>query len=118
MTTGNPLSNKVALVTGASGGIGQAIARRLASSGASVALAYGAHAKPAQKLADEVVAARGSALAVARGLRRPQAPAELLAEVEPQLGAIDVLVPAAGIGAMRSFEDVSIEDFDETIAVN
>jgi 3-oxoacyl-[acyl-carrier protein] reductase len=118
MTAGNPLTNKVALITGASGGIGQAIARRLAASGASVALAYNAHAKPAQKLADELVDSGASALAVAADLSRPEAPAELLAEIEPQLGAIDVLVPAAGLGRVQSFEDVSLEDFDEMIAVN
>ncbi|HEY4826285.1 MAG TPA: SDR family NAD(P)-dependent oxidoreductase [Solirubrobacteraceae bacterium] len=118
MTAGNPLTNKVALITGASGGIGQAIARRLAASGASVALAYNAHAKPAQKLADELVDSGASALAVAADLSRPEAPAELLAEIEPQLGAIDVLVPAAGLGRVQRFEDVSLEDFDEMIAVN
>jgi 3-oxoacyl-[acyl-carrier protein] reductase len=118
MAAGNPLSNKVALVTGASGGIGQAIGRRLAASGASVALAYGAHAKPAQRLADELVAAGGHALAVGADLRRPEAPGELLAEIEPRLGSVDVLVAGAGIGRRQSFEEVSIEDFDETVAVN
>ncbi|HUA49980.1 MAG TPA: SDR family NAD(P)-dependent oxidoreductase [Solirubrobacteraceae bacterium] len=118
MATGSPLSNKVALITGASGGIGQAIARRLAASGASVALAYGGHAKPAQGLADELVAAGGPALAVGADLRRPEAPAELLAEIEPQLGAVDVLVAAAGLSRVQTFEEVSLEDFDEMIAVN
>lgn len=118
MAAGNPLTNKVALITGASGGIGQAIARRLADGGASVALAYGASAKPAQKLADELVAAGKPALAVGADLRRPEAPAELLAEVEPELGSVDVLVAAAGTGRMQSFEEVSVEDFDETIAIN
>jgi 3-oxoacyl-[acyl-carrier protein] reductase len=118
MATGNPLSNKVALVTGASGGIGQAIARRLAASGASVALAYGAHAKPAQQLADELAAAGGHAVAVGADLRVPEAPAELLAAIEPQLGSVDVLVAGAGVAQQQTFEEVSIEDFDETIAVN
>jgi 3-oxoacyl-[acyl-carrier protein] reductase len=118
MAAGNPLTNKVALITGASGGIGQAIARQLAASGASVALAYGANGKPAQRLADELVAAGGHALAVGADLRRADAPSALLAEIEPQLGSIDVLVAAAGLGRQQTFEEVSIQDFDEMVAVN
>jgi len=118
MAAGNPLTNKVALITGASGGIGQAIARGLAAGGASVALAYGANPKPAQKLADQLVDSGASALAVGADLRRPEAAVELLAAVEPELGSVDVLVAAAGMGRLQSFEEVSIEDFDETIAVN
>jgi 3-oxoacyl-[acyl-carrier protein] reductase len=118
MATGNPFSNKVALVTGASGGIGQAVARRLAAEGASVALAYGANAKPAQRLADELVTQGGHAVAVGADLREADAAGELLAEVEPQLGSIDVLVAAAGLGRQQTLEEVSIEDFDEMLAVN
>lgn len=118
MATGHPFNNKVALVTGASGGIGQALARRLAGEGASVALAYGANAKPAQKLADELVAGGGHALAVGADLRRAEAPAELVANVEPQLGSVDILVAAAGLGRQQSLEEISIADFDEMLAVN
>jgi 3-oxoacyl-[acyl-carrier protein] reductase len=118
MATGNPFSNKVALVTGASGGIGQAVARRLAAEGAPVALAYGAHAGTAQTLADELVTLGGHAVAVGADLRRADAAAELLAEVEPQLGSIDILVAAAGLGRQQRLEDIKIEDFDEMLAVN
>src|SRR5437588_945472 len=118
MATGNPFGNKVALVTGASGGIGQAVARRLAAEGASVALAYGANAEPAQTLADELVTQGGHAVAVGADLRHADAAAELLGEVEPQLGSIDVLVAAAGLGRQQSLEDIEIEDFDEMLAVN
>jgi 3-oxoacyl-[acyl-carrier protein] reductase len=107
MATGNPLSHRVALITGASGGIGQAIARELAANG-----------KPAQQLADELVAAGGHALAVGADLRRAEAPSQLLAEIEPQLGSIDVLVAAAGLGRQQTLEEVSIQDFDEMLAVN
>ena len=118
MATGNRLSNKVVLLTGASGGIGQAIAHRLAADGASVALSYGSHAEPAQRLADELVTRGGHAIAVGADLRKPNAPAELLAAVEPQLGSIDVLVAAAGLGRQQTLEEIEIEDFDEMLAVN
>jgi 3-oxoacyl-[acyl-carrier protein] reductase len=118
MAKANRLSNQVALVTGASGGIGQAIARALAADGASVALAYGSHPEPAQRLADELIARGDHAVAVGADLRDPQAPAELLAAVEPPLGSIDVLVAAAGLGRQQALEDIEIEDFDKMLAVN
>jgi 3-oxoacyl-[acyl-carrier protein] reductase len=55
---------------------------------------------------------------VGADLRHADAPAKLLAEVEPQLGSIDILVAAAGMGRQQSLEDISIEDFDEMLAVN
>ncbi|MBV8711414.1 MAG: SDR family NAD(P)-dependent oxidoreductase [Solirubrobacterales bacterium] len=118
MAQDHPLSNKVALITGASGGIGQAVARRLAAEGASVALAYGANPEPAQRLADRLVADGRHALAVGADLRRSDAAAELLTAVEPRLGSIDVLIAAAGLGRRQTLEEVSVEDFDEMIAVN
>jgi 3-oxoacyl-[acyl-carrier protein] reductase len=57
-------------------------------------------------------------VAVGADLRHADAAAELLAEVEPQLGSIDVLVAAAGLGRQQTLEEVSIEDFDEMLAVN
>ena len=118
MAQDHPLSTKVALITGASGGIGQAVARRLAAEGASVALAYGANPEPAQLLADRLVADGRHALAVGADLRRSDAAAELLTAVEPRLGSIDVLIAAAGLGRRQTLEEVSVEDFDEMIAVN
>ena len=118
MAQGNRLSNKVALVTGASGGIGRAVARALAADGASVALAYGSHAEPAQRLADELITRGGHALAVGADLREPNAPADLLQAVEPQPGSIDVLVAAAGLGRRQTLDEVEIGDFDEMLAVN
>ena len=112
------LTRRVALVTGASGGIGQAISRGLAAEGAAVALGYSSHAEPAEKLAEELVAAGGLAVAIAADLRRTEAPDELVDAVEAQLGAVEVLVAAAGLGRWQELEEVSIDDFDEMLAVN
>ena len=106
-------------MTGASGGIGHAIGRRLAAEGASVALTYSAHAEPAR--ADSPtnsVTDSAHAMAVQADLRRAEAPAELLAAIEPRLGSIDVLVPAAGLGRQQTLEQVSVDDFDEMLAIN
>ncbi len=67
-------SGRVALITGASGGIGQALARRLAAGGAVLAPGYGAHGQAAEALAAEITSAGGRAIAVGVDLRRPEAP--------------------------------------------
>jgi 3-oxoacyl-[acyl-carrier protein] reductase len=114
----NSLRGRVALVTGASGGIGGALARRLAAEGATPALAYGASREPAERLAGEIESAGGRAVAIGADLARPEAAAELVDAVEQGLGPVDVLVPAAGLGEVRALEEVSLEELDRTIAVN
>jgi len=109
------MDGRVALVTGASGGIGAAIARRLAAAGAHVALAYGAGRERAEALRDEL---GGRAVAVGADLRDPAAPAELADAVEAQLGPVEVLVANAGMGERRTLDAVSLEDWDATLNVN
>jgi len=112
------LDGRIALITGASGGIGQALASRLAAEGAHVALAYGAHAEPAERLANEIASQGGRALAIGADLREAQAPAELVDGVEATLGPVDVLVANAGAGRVASYEDVDAALFDDTLAIN
>ena len=109
---------RVALVTGASGGIGQAISHELARSGASVALAYGSHAEPAERLAASIEADGGRAVALAADLARAESAAELVTAVETELGPVDVLVANAGTAPVQSLEEISVEDFDRVLAVN
>ena len=109
------MDGRVALVTGASGGIGAAIARRLAAAGAHVALAYGAGRERAEALRDEL---GGRAVAVGADLRDPAAPGELADAVEAHLGPVEVLVANAGMGERRTLDAVSLEDWHATLDVN
>jgi 3-oxoacyl-[acyl-carrier protein] reductase len=113
-----PFARRVALVTGASGGIGAELSRGLARGGAAVALHYGSNEAAASEVAAEIEAAGGRALALAADLRDPAAPERLVSEVERALGAVDVLAANAGLGRAASWEDVDAEAFDETVAVN
>ncbi|HEX3958819.1 MAG TPA: SDR family NAD(P)-dependent oxidoreductase [Trebonia sp.] len=115
---GRTLAGRVALITGASGGIGQALARQMAAEGAYVALGYGTSAGPAQDLAAEIIATGGRAVSVGADLRNPEAPAGLISVTEDQLGPVDILVSNAGLGRRQSLEEISSTDFDDMVAVN
>jgi 3-oxoacyl-[acyl-carrier protein] reductase len=105
---------RVALVTGASGGIGRRIAERLAGAGATVALHYASSREPAQELAT----ALGRAAAFQADLADADAPDRLIDEVEAAFGPVDVLVANHGHGKLAKLEQVTAEDFDTMIAVN
>ena len=113
-----PNSNRVAIVTGASRGIGAAVARRLAQDGLTVAINYASGAEAAEALATEIHAAGGTAAAFKADVSDPAAVRALFDAVEQRFGGVDVLVNNAGIMKLAPLAQTDDQTFDQTIAIN
>jgi 3-oxoacyl-[acyl-carrier protein] reductase len=112
------LTGKVALVTGASRGIGAATAVRLAEAGADVAVGCGRNRAAAEKVAGQVTALGRRAIVVSGDLADPDVPRRLAAEVAERLRPADVLVANAGSGTRMDLDDVDVAAWDYDMAVN
>ena len=112
------LNNRVALVTGGSRGIGRAIAVSLAEAGAAVAVNYRDKAAEARNVAETIRGAGGRAMAVGADVSQAAEVAAMVAAVERELGPVEVLINNAGIGLVRTVDELTEDDFDRTIAVN
>ncbi len=110
---------KIALVTGASRGIGRAAALALAGGGARILAHYGHNAAEAEAVVDQIRAEGGWAQAIGADLAEPDGPVELAKQVRALAGErLDILVANAGIAKAATIEETSIEDFDALFAVN
>jgi 3-oxoacyl-[acyl-carrier protein] reductase len=110
--------DRVALVTGASRGIGAAIAVALAEAGAAVGVNYHERATDAEAVAAKIRAQGGKALTVCADVSRREPVAAMIERLSGGLGPIDILVNNAGVGIVRGVDDLSEDVFDLTIAVN
>jgi 3-oxoacyl-[acyl-carrier protein] reductase len=97
LTSAQPLAGKVAIVTGASRGIGRAIAERLSHDGAAVVINYSQNAAKAEALAAELVAAGGRAVAVRADLGQLDEVRDLFKQTQAHFGRLDILVNNAGV---------------------
>jgi 3-oxoacyl-[acyl-carrier protein] reductase len=112
------LAGRVALLTGASGGIGAAIGRRLVAAGVRTAFTYHRSPEPAEALAAEAREAGVDALTLAGDLADPAVPARLVAETAEALGQIDLLIANAGLARQLAYQDVDLDTWNAALAVN
>jgi 3-oxoacyl-[acyl-carrier protein] reductase len=113
-----PFASRTALVTGASRGIGKAIAIALAEAGANVAVNYRERGAEAERTVDAIRAVGRNAAAFQADVSNASAVTELIRQVEAALGPVDILVNNAGVALRRSLDELTEEDFDRTIATN
>src|ERR1700675_2667608 len=111
-------TNKVAIVTGASRGIGAAVAERLASDGFTIIINYSGDAKSAETLAGKIEGEGGRALAAKADVSEPAAVRGMFDAAEAAFGGVDVLINNAGIMKLAKIADSDDALFDQQIAVN
>ncbi|HZE98991.1 MAG TPA: SDR family oxidoreductase [Planctomycetota bacterium] len=114
----HPLQGKIALVTGASRGIGAGIARRLADAGAKVVVNYAGSKDAAEQLVTEIKSKGGDAVAVQADVSKTADVKRLFDEAVARYGRIDVLVNNAGVLVYKLIKDTTDEDFDRQWSIN
>jgi 3-oxoacyl-[acyl-carrier protein] reductase len=113
------LTDKTALITGASRGMGRVTALALAAAGARVIVHFGRNADEAKTVVDRIRAAGGRADAVSADLAAPDGAHALAAQVRNLIGdRLDIFVSNAGISNATAFENMTVKDFDNLFAVN
>ena len=112
------LTNKVALVTGGSRGIGAAIAKRLAADGASVALTYAKDASAAAAVVKAIELGGGKAIAIQADAADVEAVKNAVSKAVATFGRLDVLVNNAGTVIPKPFEETTLEEMDRVVDIN
>jgi 3-oxoacyl-[acyl-carrier protein] reductase len=112
------LQNRVALVTGASRGIGAGIAVALARAGADVAVNYRERAEAAKAVCSEITATGRRAITVQADVSVSAEVKRMVAAVEQRLGRIDVLINNAAVAYPRKFEHITEEEWDQILSAN
>src|SRR6202041_2827740 len=112
------LTNRVALVTGGSRGIGAAIARRLAADGASVAITYAKDASAASAVVEAIELGGGKAIAIQADAANAEAVKGAVEKAVATFGRLDVLVNNAGTAIPKPFEETTLEEMDRVLDIN
>ncbi len=114
----NKLDGKIAVVTGASKGIGAAIAKHLAAEGAAVVVNYASSKEGADRVVDEITSTGGKAIAVQANVAIKVEVEQLFAQTQQVFGRLDILVNNAGIYAYMPIEDITEKHFHQHFDLN
>ncbi len=112
------LKNRIALVTGASRGIGKAVALSLADEGIQVAVNYKSNKEKADEVCKLILEKGVKAVAVQADVSEADSVSQMISTVEKELGNISILINNAGIAVRQKIEETTEKDFDETIKIN
>ncbi len=118
MSTTNTTQPRVALVTGGSGGIGEAVVERLIADGCAVAVHYAGNRAKAETLVEKIAATGGSAIAVGGDVADEQAMQAAFEQVEAAFGGVDVVVNTAGIMLLSPIATLNLDDLDRMHRTN
>lgn len=114
----NLLKGQKAIVTGASSGIGEAIARHLAASGAAVAVNYHSEAEEAQRIVNDIKAANGEAFAIQADVSKEDEVKAMFSKTLQEFGTIDILVSNSGVQKDSAFIDMTLDHWNMVIGIN
>ncbi|SFW65077.1 SDR family NAD(P)-dependent oxidoreductase [Chitinophaga sancti] len=113
-----PLAQKVALVTGASGGLGRAIAFQLADAGATLIVNYNSNKTLADEVVQRIATKGGSAYAIQGDVSREEQVKALFEKINERVGTVDILVNNAGINPPKTLQEITLQDFQQSLDVN
>lgn len=113
-----PLQNRVALITGASRGLGKDIALTLAEAGATIIVNYNKSADQAQQVVKEIEASGGKAYALQADVSNPDSINSFYEQVTQVVDSVDILVNNAGINPVKTLEEVTLKDFQQALDTN
>src|SRR5687768_8801976 len=112
------LEGQIALVTGASSGIGAGVAKALALEGAAVVVNYSSSPEKAEKVLNDIQRAGGTALTIKADVSSEKEVVDMYREIFKQFGTIDILVNNAGLQKDNKFHEMSLEEWNRVIGIN